>query len=293
MLPQDSKISIVLTEDFTIAAEFEFDPTRIHPIINEINYNSAVDFDPGDWIELYNPCSDTVDLANWYFKDDDDSHVFLFPERTKIDPNSFLVLCQNRFDFHGLFPEVTNYIGDFNFGLDANGDMVRIYNASSILIDSVKYDDSPPWQTAPDGHGPTLELIDPELENNLAENWQASIGHGTPGKQNSKPGSFIYPETGFTEIPLKCYLYQNFPNPFNSNTQIRYDLAIPVRVQISIYNLLGEEINRIVDQYQSAGSYIFYWNGKDNLGRLLPSGIYICQMKSNKFIEMRKMVMTR
>ncbi len=292
-LPQDPKISIALTEDFNIAAEFELDSPAVYLIINEINYNSTSDFDPGDWIELYNPSSDIVNLSDWCFKDNDETHKFLFPENIKIEPYGYPVLCQNHAAFHSLFTEILHHIGDFNFGLGADGDEVRIYNACSFLIDSVKYDDSPPWQTGADGHGPTLELIDPKLDNNLAENWQTSIGNGTPGKQNSKPGSSIYPEARRPEIPIKNYLFQNYPNPFNSGTQIKYDLSIPARIQIIIHNLLGEEIAIIADQYQSAGSYELNWDGKDKHDRSVPSGIFLYQIKTNSFIQMRKMVIIR
>ncbi len=292
-LPQASKISIVLTEDFTIAAEFVLNPPEVYLIINEINYNSSPAFDPGDWIELYNPSSDTVNLSDWCFIDDDNTHKFILPESTKINPFGYLVLCQNQATFHACFPEVIHYIGDFDFGLSADGDVVRIFNSDSYLIDSVKYDDATPWQTAPDGYGPTLELIDPDLDNNIAENWQTSIGNGTPGRQNSSPGLVISPETPNPVIPNESTLFQNFPNPFNAGTRIRYDLSMPAHVQIIVYNFLGEEIKTVVNKYHSSGSYVAYWEGKDNRGYALPSGIYFYQMKAGNFSQIRKIILVR
>ena len=60
-----------------------------------------------------------------------------------------------------------------------------ITNTENILIDRVNYDDSDPWPTAPDGNGPTLELIDPLSDNGSAENWTASEENGSPTQSNN------------------------------------------------------------------------------------------------------------
>jgi len=292
-LPQTPNINIVLTEDFSIAAEFELAPLEAYLIINEINYNSAPDFDPGDWIELYNPASDTVDLNDWCFKDDDDAHKFLFPESTKIEPYGYLVLCQNQSAFHSHFPEVIHYIGDFEFGLGSNGEAVRIFNACWMLIDSIKYEADPPWPTAPDGNGPTLELIDPNLDNCVAENWQASNGYGTPGKPNSDPNSSANRSDGNSEVPFEVALYQNYPNPFNGNTQIYFDNSRSSFVQLRIYNMLGEKIKTIVKHWVPAGNHHVSWNSRDERGQPVPSGIYVYQLKANNFSRTKKMIITR
>ena len=63
---------------------------------------------------------------------------------------------------------------------------MRLSNSDESLVDEVKYDNSPPWPTEPDGNGPTLELLHPSLDNKLGENWAASDSHGgTPGSVNS------------------------------------------------------------------------------------------------------------
>jgi len=179
-----NKFLLTMNADYTIYPIFEQDPDTACIVINEINYHSAPDFDPEDWIELYNASGESVDVSDWHLKDDNASHDFKFPAGTSIEPYGFLVVCRNRTAFQDLFPEVTNFIGDMGFGLGGNGDDVKIYNASFRLIDSVTYDDKAPWPLEPDGNGPTLELLDPQLDNSLAENWRASSGHGSPGKPN-------------------------------------------------------------------------------------------------------------
>jgi len=181
-LPQTEEISITLFNEYSIHAIFEPDTLIELLVINEINYNSADNFDPEDWIELYNPSDKTIDLSNWHLKDDDDSHDFTFPNGTTITPYGYLILCHDQSAFQSLFLEVTNSIGDFDFGLSGQGDDVKIYNDVYTLVDSVSYDDVSPWPIEADGIGSTLELLDPALDNTLPQNWQASAGHGSPGQ---------------------------------------------------------------------------------------------------------------
>jgi hypothetical protein len=87
--------------------------------------------------------------------------------------------------FTNAFPNVSNYIGDFEFGLAGGGELLRLYNETGDLIDNVDYNDNDPWPEAADGDGPTLELIDAMSDNSFAENWAPSNGFGTPGSINS------------------------------------------------------------------------------------------------------------
>ena len=87
-------------------------------IINEINYNSSDDFNPDDWIELYNPTENSVDLSNWTVIDenqDNDNTPFVIPQNTTLDANGYLVITKDSSLFTTLFPNVTNFIGDIGF----------------------------------------------------------------------------------------------------------------------------------------------------------------------------------
>ncbi len=170
----------------TLTANFVADAGNTNPIIiNEINYNSAADFDAQDWIELFNPNDWEVDLSGWQFTDSDPNNVYVFPPHTSIGPRDYLVLCNNQVYFHSFFPQVENYIGDFTFNASNGGEQISLYDADGYLIDTVTYGDVSPWPTAPDGTGPTLELICPATDNGAASSWAASTGHGTPGAINS------------------------------------------------------------------------------------------------------------
>jgi hypothetical protein len=148
-------------------------------VINEINYNSALTFNPEDWVELYNPTGSAINLQNWSFQDE--TANFVIPAGTIIPANGFLVLIRDEALFTAVYPTVSNYVV-LGFGLSGAGERIRLLHPSSCLVDEVTYDDTPPWPVGPDGNGPTLQLIDPALDNSLPQSWQASaeIG-GTPG----------------------------------------------------------------------------------------------------------------
>ena len=155
-------------------------------IINEINYNSSDDFDPEDWVELYNSSDSPINIGNWELRDNEYIHVFEIPENTILSAGDFIVLCRDKSAFTSQFPDLTNFIGDLGFLFSSEGDQVRLFDHNGLLVDKVEYDDEDPWPTAPDGSWPTLELIHPSLDNALAESWTASKGNGgTPGELNN------------------------------------------------------------------------------------------------------------
>ena len=154
------------------------------PISNNSQENEYVN--PGDWVELYNPTNESIAIGWWEFKDGDDTHVFIIPENQILESGAYLVLCKDSLAFNDNFPNVSNFIGEFDFGLNGGGELVRLFDAEELPVDEVNYDDSLPWPLEPDGNGPTLELIHPSLDNDLGVNWATSDNNGgTPGMVNS------------------------------------------------------------------------------------------------------------
>ncbi len=95
------------------------------------------------------------------------------------------------------------------------------------------------------------------------------------------------------ELPKTYSLSQNFPNPFNPVTQISYALPKPGGVNLSVYNILGEEITALIDIQQEPGYYRVVWDGRDELGREVSSGIYFYRLRAGDFISVRRMVLLR
>ena len=154
-------------------------------VINEINYNSSDNYNPDDWVEVYNSSNDTIDIGSWLLKDEDDEHIFTVPSNIKILPEQYIIFCKDTIKFTERFPDVESYYGNLGFGLSGGSDLVRLFESTGSLVDTVRYDDDDPWPLSADGDGPTLELKHPTLDNALWESWSASEGYGTPGEQNS------------------------------------------------------------------------------------------------------------
>jgi hypothetical protein len=94
-------------------------------------------------------------------------------------------------------------------------------------------------------------------------------------------------------VPASYCLYQNFPNPFNPTTEIRFDLPEAVRVELKVFNLLGQEVASLVDQVRPAGSYRIMWDSKSATGSPVASGMYVYQIKAGKFTDAKKMMLIR
>lgn len=94
-------------------------------------------------------------------------------------------------------------------------------------------------------------------------------------------------------IPTAYSLEQNYPNPFNPETRIFYDIPESGHVTVAVYDLLGREIIKLVDQIQSPGRYNILWKGDDFFGNPVSSGIYIYQMNSGPFKHTKKMIISR
>ncbi len=86
---------------------------------------------------------------------------------------------------------------------------------------------------------------------------------------------------------------KNYPNPFNPNTNIIFILPNDDKVNLNIYNSKGELVKILVDENMKAGYHTAHWDGKDNTGKIIPSGIYIYTLKTNEFTETKKMIMLK
>ncbi|MEO6694053.1 MAG: T9SS type A sorting domain-containing protein [Ignavibacteria bacterium] len=89
-------------------------------------------------------------------------------------------------------------------------------------------------------------------------------------------------------IPEKFALYQNFPNPFNPTTNIRFDIAKSTFTSIAVYDALGKEVDRLVNQNLTPGGYEYSFNASN-----YPSGIYYYQINTNAFTEIKKMILLK
>jgi hypothetical protein len=98
-------------------------------------------------------------------------------------------------------------------------------------------------------------------------------------------------------LPKVFAMAQNYPNPFNPSTSIQYDVPAGygegVDVQLKIFNIRGQLVTTLVDGEKKPGSYMVHWNGMDDEGRVMGSGVYIYRLKAGSFTSVRKMVISR
>jgi hypothetical protein len=95
------------------------------------------------------------------------------------------------------------------------------------------------------------------------------------------------------QVPTHYSLNQNYPNPFNPSTTLAYSLKEAGRVTINIYNVLGQNVKTLVDEYQDAGEYTKIWNGDDDSGNDVSSGVYFYRIKAGDFSDIKKMVLMK
>jgi hypothetical protein len=94
-------------------------------------------------------------------------------------------------------------------------------------------------------------------------------------------------------VPGQNRLAQNYPNPFNAVTCINYQLAQPAFTTIKVYNLSGQLVRTLVKEKKPAGWYSARWDGRDNSGRAVASGIYFYHLSAGGFLQVRKMLLLK
>jgi hypothetical protein len=94
-------------------------------------------------------------------------------------------------------------------------------------------------------------------------------------------------------VPEVTRLGSNFPNPFTEITKLRFDISKDCDVLIEIFKVTGEKVRTLVHENAQAGHYELIWNGKDDLDRLVPEGVYIYQLKAGNYLHSRKMILMK
>ncbi|MBN2354567.1 T9SS type A sorting domain-containing protein, partial [candidate division KSB1 bacterium] len=116
--------------------------------------------------------------------------------------------------------------------------------------------------------------------------WDVAVWSPLPVKVEDPGG-----ETGV--VPLRFELTQNAPNPFNTETCIHFALPQNSRVNLRVYNVNGQVIKRLVEKEMPAGRHVVSWDGRNEGGEAVASGVYFCKMEAGAFIAVRRMVVVR
>jgi len=151
-------------------------------VFTELNYHSDSVRNSADWVEIYNPGISPVVLTGWYLKDGVPENRYNFPSGRVLGAGEYLVISVDLAAFSTVYPTVTNVIGQPSFRFSNAGERLSLYNASNAVVVSFAYTDSLPWQTGSDGHGRTLEIVNPTADPNDPANWFDGCMYGTPGR---------------------------------------------------------------------------------------------------------------
>ncbi|MBI2502597.1 MAG: ASPIC/UnbV domain-containing protein, partial [Candidatus Latescibacteria bacterium] len=109
----------------------------------------------------------------------------------------------------------------------------------------------------------------------------------------SPPPLTVVEEERTASLPQAFSLSQNFPNPFNSDTVIRFALPEGGEVVLAVYNLAGQQVAKLAEGTREAGSYTLRWDGRDERGKELASGVYLYRLRAGAQVETQKLVLLR
>jgi len=253
----------------------------------------------GDEITVYGTVTDYN--ADWHFKWDNNTTILV---------DSFVVVSSG--NAIEVVPVFTGDISEDGDNVEAyEGTLVKIENATLISINS--YD-----ATFDDGSGPCLvddDFISANFFINRNDGYLYAFGDTLrPGdkidmiqgvflfsfgsykievRDASDYGSSVGVDANFVRIPLSYKLEQNFPNPFNPETRIYFEIPDAQQVKVVIYNMLGQKVRTLINDGFNPGFHIINWDGCDDSGNIVPTGIYIYRIKAGSFIASKKMMMMK
>ena len=248
----------------TVAEDSDEAGAEIGLIINEV----AAQGDPLDWFELYNASDEMIDLADFVMADDltDESKRTPFPAGTVIEAGEFLQIELDKDGWPG-----------FALGRDEE---LGIWTADGTLVAQIDWekgqaDEGTSWARVPDITGDFQTVNTP-----------------TPGAPNQVQTAIAEQAAG---VPEAFRLLGNWPNPFNANTVIAFDVARTAPVRLVVYDVLGRRVRALHSgETLTAGHYRTSWNGRDNEGRPAASGVYLYQLSGGAdFTAVGRMALIR
>jgi hypothetical protein len=141
-------------------------------------------------------------------------------------------------------------------------------------------------------NGELKQENDSEFSKNFGQQADYTVKVTVSDKYDEVSNEWTVTQTDIEEnLPLTTKLYQNYPNPFNPSTVIRFDNASENFTSMQIFNSNGQLVRELMNRKLKPGSYTFNWDGRDNSGVTLSSGIYYCTLISGDYIKTFKMML--
>jgi predicted outer membrane repeat protein len=248
-----------------------------------ITSNSATYYGGG----IYCAGNSAPDLVNCIMWNDTPEEIYF---RGDYDPNSITISYS---DIQGGEAGiVTNNNGTVNW-LEGNMDEDPLFVGTGVFPYSL-LEDSP----CIDAGNPDPIYYDPEDPSNPDYALYPAMGTiindmGAYGGPNAIGWLPVGVEDNLIVQTPEIFLHQNYPNPFNPSTTINYSLKENANVSLNIYNIKGQKVKQLVSEQLSAGQHSVVWNGKDNNGKSVSSGIYFYKLKAGDFQKVKKMILMK
>jgi hypothetical protein len=224
-----------------------------------------------DWVEIYNSNAEAVNMEGLFLTDNPSiPDKWQFPN-VEIPANGFLLIWTDDDEEQGELHT--------NFRLNTDGEFIGLYEIDGIIsLDTLSYsaqEEDISFGRNPDG----------------IDNW-VFMDNPTPGSSN------IFTSAHENIASQKyCNLIYNYPNPFNPTTTIKFTLKEDSKVCIKVYNIKGEVVRTLIDDHLSTANHEIIWDGKDETGKQVGSGLYFYKMisKGNNYknISTKKMILLK
>ncbi len=280
---------LLISPQSALAVRANFEPSNESPpdvFINEIHYHAPPDMDSDDWVELASTEAGPVDISGWQLYDGN-GNGYTIPSGTVLDAKGYVVLARDTARFFAVYGDVGTVRGGWTFGLSNGGEAVILRDPTGNRVDSLSYLDTAPWPVAADGGGSSLELLDPVSDRTLPSSWQASKTRGgTPGRPNSVTVDIEFSPDPIPDRPALGTLY---PNPFQTEVVIPFQIDAVGHVRVEVFNVMGQRAAVVADGMLPAGYHSVGWNGST-----LPSGVYVVRFSHDeRLVAVRTIVRVR
>lgn len=239
--------------------EFLIDNTEIEADQND-------EFDP--WIEIYNNSDEDLSLWGVYLSNNsDDPTMWAFPD-TSIAANDYLIVwADNEAEQEGLHA---------NFELSADGGIIIFSAPDESAIDEIEY------------AGQTSDISFGRFPNGTGD-----FKEMTPSFSTSNNDGVLSIGDYGKGLPDGFSMLHNYPNPFNPSTTISFRLDSASEVTLTVFNNNGTSIAKLLNESLSAGLHKVIWNGYDEYGEKVSSGIYLYSLQAGNINETRKALLIR
>ena len=219
--------------------------------------------DPEDYIELYNSGDTDCSLEGFQLDDNESLSDFTFGE---------VIISSG-----GYWIGYEDQDSSFSSGLSSGGDIIVFADSEdNYLIVTLE---------------PSQELDSVQLSQSFNENGEGCYTNPTPGAPNGECIILTVDEN--INVPKYFSLHQNYPNPFNPTTTLRYDLNKGGLVNVTIYDMLGNVINQLVNEVQNSGYKSIQWNATNNQGEPVSAGVYLYKIQAGGFVDTKKMILLK